>query len=202
MHKDILHSVSDAIKAIEILKEKKTLDFIENVAKLIAYTFEKGNKIIIAGNGGSLCDAMHFAEEFSGYYREKRKAFPAICLSDIGLMSCTANDVGYDYVFKRGVEAYGQEDDIFIGLTTSGNSKNIYEAILEAKKRKMKTICFLGKSGGITKGLADLQWLVSDFSTSDRIQEAHMCAIHIIIEMVEKIIFSKKSLHELEPLLR
>jgi len=202
MEKDILLSVNDAIRAIEILKEKKTLQFIKNVAEMIAETFARGNKIIVAGNGGSLCDAMHFAEEFSGFFREKRRAYPAICLADPGLLTCTANDVGYDYVFSRGVEAFGKKDDIFIALTTSGNSKNIYQAVLEAKKREMKTICFLGKSGGITKGLADLEWIVSGFSTSDRIQEAHMCAIHIIIEMTEKILFKKKNLEEIAAILK
>ena len=101
-------------------------------------------------------------------------------------MTCTANDSGYDRVFSRGVEAYGKQGDIFISLTTSGNSPNLSVAIEEAKKRGLKTITFLGKGGGKIKSKSDLEWIVEGFATSDRVQEAHMTAIHIIIEMVEK----------------
>ncbi|NDD58126.1 MAG: SIS domain-containing protein [Chlamydiae bacterium] len=180
-------SVQDGLRAIEFLQKKESVQFIEDCAYKIVACFKRGGKILIAGNGGSLCDAMHFAEELSGQYREKRPAMAAMALSDIGLMSCIANDFSYEYVFARGVEALGRQEDIFIGLTTSGNSANIVEAVKAAKTKQMETIIFNGKSGGILKGLSDLEWIVEGFKYSDRIQEAHMTAIHIIIEMIEEI---------------
>ena len=144
---------------------------------------------MIAGNGGSLCDAMHFAEEMTGFFRAKRRAFPAIALADPGHISCVGNDVGFESVFSRSLEALGEEGDIFIALTTSGNSQNLIQAAEVAKQKKLRTIAFLGKSGGVLKGLCDLEWIVKGFPFSDRVQEAHMTAIHIIIEMVEKELF-------------
>lgn len=191
MKSDILSAVLDAIKAAEKLKEKEGLAFIEKSSQMIASCFAKGGKILIAGNGGSLCDAMHFAEELTSQFRAKRKALPAIALSDPGHLSCAANDFGYEHVFSRGVEAFGKKEDIFIGLTTSGNSQNIINAVTAAKGLGMKTIAFLGKDGGKMKGSCDLEWIVEGFKTADRIQEAHMAAIHIIIEMVEKRLFSQ-----------
>lgn len=190
MKKDINLAVDDAIRAITFLKQDKSISFIENAAKMIADAFKNGKKIVIAGNGGSLCDAIHFAEEFTGYFRKKRKALPAIALADPGLLSCVSNDEGFEFVFSRAAEAYLNEDDIFVSLTTSGNSKNLLNAIKVATEKKAKTITFLGKTGGFTKDLSDLEILVEGFSTSDRIQEAHMAMIHIIIEMVEKIMFA------------
>ena len=190
MKKDINLAVDDAIRAITFLKQDKSISFIENAARMIADAFKNGKKIVIAGNGGSLCDAIHFAEEFTGYFRKKRKALPAIALADPGLLSCVSNDEGFEFVFSRAAEAYLNEDDIFVSLTTSGNSKNLLNAIKVATEKKAKTITFLGKTGGFTKDLSDLEILVEGFSTSDRIQEAHMAMIHIIIEMVEKIMFA------------
>jgi D-sedoheptulose 7-phosphate isomerase len=192
MKKDIEKAVLDAIKAAEFLKKFNSLKFIEDAAEMIANCYKRSNKVVVAGNGGSLCDAIHFAEEFTGYFRKKRKPLPAIALADPGLLSCISNDEGFEHVFSRPAEAYLQEGDIFIALTTSGNSKNLLNALKVAKDKKAKTICFLGKTGGFTKGIADLEILVEGFETSDRIQEAHMAMIHIIIEMVEKLLFSPK----------
>lgn len=186
----ILQSVDDAIRAASLLKTPVGMAFIEKAAEQIALCFKSGHKILIAGNGGSLCDAMHFAEELTGQFRHKRPALPAIALSDPGHMSCVANDMGFDSVFSRGVEALGQPGDIFIALTTSGNSTNLLTAVNQAKEKGLYTISFLGKTGGKMKGLSDLEWIVSGFSFSDRVQEAHMAAIHIIIEMVEQHLFS------------
>lgn len=191
MKNDILRAVNDGVRAIEFLKEPEALQFIESTATAIAEAFERGNKVIVAGNGGSLCDAAHFAEELTGFFRHKRRALPAIALSEPGHLTCVGNDIGYDYVFSRGVEAYGQEGDIFVGLTTSGNSPNILKAVEVAQTLGMGTIVFLGKSGGKLKGVGDHELLVPGFTTSDRIQEAHMTAIHIIIEMVEAILFAE-----------
>lgn len=184
-------AIDNAIKAASKLKEDKGINFIMSSSQMIADCFEKGNKIIIAGNGGSLCDAMHFAEELTGFFRNKRAALPAIALSEVGHLTCVGNDIGYEFVFSRGVEAFGKKDDIFIALTTSGNSQNLINAVLSSKKLGLKTIAFLGKTGGNLKGLCDLEWIVDGFATSDRIQEAHMAAIHIIIELIEMIVFKE-----------
>jgi D-sedoheptulose 7-phosphate isomerase len=146
-------------------------------------------KILVAGNGGSLCDAMHFAEELTGLYRNKRPALPAIALSDPGHMSCVGNDLGYDQVFSRAVEALGKKGDVLVLLTTSGNSSNLIKAAQAAKEKGLSVIAFLGKTGGKMKGMGDLEWIVSGFSYSDRIQEVQMAAIHMIIEMVEEELF-------------
>lgn len=190
MRENILQSVDDAIRAASLLRTAVGLEFIEKAAEEIALCFKNGHKILIAGNGGSLCDAMHFAEELTGQFRQKRAALPAIALADPAHMSCVANDMGFDSVFSRGVEAFGQPGDILISLTTSGNSPNILAAIGAAKEKGLYTISFLGKSGGKMKGRSDLEWVVSGFPYSDRVQEAHMAAIHIIIEMVELHLFS------------
>lgn len=194
MKKNILQSVSDSIRAVSVLSEPHAVEFMESAAEMISLCFAEGGKILVAGNGGSLCDAMHFAEEFSGQFRKPRQALPAIALADPGHLTCVANDFGFDAVFSRGVEAFGKPGDIFVGLTTSGNSPNIVKAFHEARARGLKTIAFLGKSGGMLKGFADIELIIDGFSTSDRIQEAHMAAIHIIIEMVESKLFAEKKL--------
>jgi D-sedoheptulose 7-phosphate isomerase len=195
MTNEVIHAIDDCIRALEQLKRPSSLAFIQEVSVLIADCFSQGGKIILAGNGGSLCDASHFAEELTGFFREKRPALPAIALSEPGHMSCVANDQGYEWVFSRGVEAYGKKGDVFIGLTTSGNSPSIVQAFSQAAKQGLKTVAFLGKGGGKIKGIADYELLIDGFSTSDRIQEAHMAAIHLIIEQVENILFysSKKA---------
>lgn len=189
LQKHIVESINDCVAATVQLQNQSHLDFIEAAARQIAHCFQTGNKLIIAGNGGSLCDASHFAEELTGVFRGLRRALPAIALSEPGHLTCTGNDLGFEWVFARGVQAYGKPGDIFIGLTTSGNSPNIIKAIEAAKDLDLYTICFLGKEGGKLKGAADLEIIISGFQTSDRIQEAHMAAIHVIIEMVERLLF-------------
>ena len=189
MEKSIQRSTEEAFEAMRCLLTEDSRAFIKNVALCLAQAFKSGNKLIIAGNGGSLCDAMHFAEELTGQFRKRRQALPAIALSEPGHLTCTANDMGYDEVFARGVEAFGKPGDVFVGLTTSGNSPNIIRAFEEAKKMKLITVSFLGKSGGKLRGVADYELLIEDFSTSDRIQEVHMAAIHIIIEALELELF-------------
>ncbi len=189
MIQEIQEALENCSAVIEELKESHNLDFIIDSAEMIAKAFRKGRKILIAGNGGSMADSMHFAEELTGQFRKKRRALPAIALADPTHLSCCANDFGFEQVFARGVEAYGKEDDIFIFLSTSGNSENIVLAYQMAKRLGLKTIAFLGKNGGKLKGKADLEMIISAASTSDRIQEAHMAAIHILIEMLEKLLF-------------
>lgn len=182
--------IEDSIRAVEQLKQAQSVSFMIDVANLLAETFQNGNKVMIAGNGGSLCDAMHFAEELTGFFRQKRKALPAIALSEPGHITCTGNDIGFEYIFSRGVEAYGVPGDVFIGLTTSGNSPNIIHAIEAAHNHKLKTVAFLGKCGGKLRGKADFELIIEGFQTSDRIQEAHMAAIHLIIELLERQLFT------------
>ena len=189
METHILSSVEEGIRAIQCLRDPVAVTFIKEAAHLIAQCFDRGGKLLIAGNGGSLCDAMHFAEELTGVFRSHRKALPAIALSCPGHLTCTANDLGFNDVFTRGIEAYGNPGDIFVALTTSGNSPNLVEAVPAAKEMGLQTITFLGKLGGKLKGIADLEWSVDGFPYSDRVQEAHMAAIHIIIEMVERKLF-------------
>ncbi len=189
LKEQILNSVEDVIRGALMLREPVALEFIEQAALIIAESYKNGGKLLVAGNGGSLCDAMHFAEELTGLYRNKRPALPAIALSDAGHMSCVANDLGYDFVFSRGVEAHGKPGDVLVVLTTSGNSPNLIHAVKAAQERGLKTIAFLGKTGGKIKGTANLEWVVEGFKYSDRIQEVHMAAIHMIIEMVEEELF-------------
>ena len=189
MNLEILKSVQDSIRAVSQLQQPHAIKFIEKASEALAEAFANGNKLIAAGNGGSLCDAAHLAEELTGQFRKHRQALPAIALSEPGHITCAANDLGFEWVFARGVEAFGKPGDIFIGLTTSGNSPNIVNAFKTAQKMGLKTISLLGKGGGKLKGVADLELCIDGFSTSDRIQEAHMTALHIIIEMVEYKLF-------------
>lgn len=165
-------------------KEKIT----EKIAYDLAEIFKKGNKALICGNGGSNCDALHFAEEFTGKFRKERKALPVISLSESSHITCVGNDYGFDYIFSKGVEAFGKEGDMFIGISTSGNSSNVIKAIDMAKKLGLKTVALLGKDGGKIKGTCDYEFIIPG-NTSDRIQEIHMMILHIIIEGVERIMF-------------
>ena len=165
-------------------KEETTV----KVAKDLAEVFTNGNKVLICGNGGSNCDALHFAEEFTGRFRKERRALPAIAISDSSHITCVGNDYGFDYIFSKGVEAYGKEGDMFIGISTSGNSGNVIKAVEKAKELGMKTVALLGKDGGKLKGMCDYEFIIPG-ETSDRIQEIHMMILHIIIEGVERIMF-------------
>ena len=170
------------------IKEEEKRKETEKVAKALAEVFNNGNKVLICGNGGSNCDALHFAEEFTGRFRGDRRALPAIAISESSHITCVGNDYGFDYVFSRGVEAYGKSGDMFIGISTSGNSGNVIKAVEAAKKIGMKTCVLLGKDGGKLKGMCDYEFIISG-KTSDRVQEIHMMILHIIIEGVERIMF-------------
>lgn len=185
MKEKILRSVHDSVAALMQLTQPTELAFLENAAKLLVDCFERGGKVLIAGNGGSMCDATHFAEELTGIFHHFRQALPAIALGDAGHITCVANDLGFEWIFARSVEAFGRPEDIFIGLTTSGNSPNIVKAFEIAKLKGLGTIALLGKTGGRLKGMADLELIIPGTGTSDRIQEAHMTALHIIVELIE-----------------
>lgn len=138
------------------------------------------------GNGGSHCDAMHFAEELTGRYREDRPGYAGIAISDPSHLSCVSNDYGYQYVFSRYLEAVGRPGDVMLGISTSGNSQNIITAIESAKVKGIKVVALTGKDGGKMAGLADVEIRVPYFGYADRIQEIHIKIIHILIMLIEK----------------
>lgn len=157
---------------------------VSAIAADIVSTFQAGGKVLIAGNGGSACDAMHFAEEFTGRFRNDRDPLPVMALTDPGHITCVANDYGFEHIFDRSVDAFGKSGDIFIGLSTSGNSQNVINAMNMAAKKDMTTIAFLGKDGGKLRGQCDHEIIIPG-KTADRIQEVHMAILHAIIEAVE-----------------
>ncbi len=159
---------------------------IEDAGNLLIEVFKKGGKVISCGNGGSMCDAMHFAEELSGKFRNDRPALPAISISDVSYISCVANDYGYDKVFSRFIEGMGANGDILIAISTSGNSGNVIEAALAARKKGMKVIALTGKDGGKLAGLSDIEIRVPHSGYADRVQEIHIKVIHILIRLVEE----------------
>lgn len=187
-----------AIKATSLLLSDEGQQFMENSVQAMVDCYKRGGKILIAGNGGSLCDAMHFAEEMTAYYRKERPALPAIALADPGHITAVGNDTHFDKIFERGVEAFGKKGDVFVALTTSGNSANIVLGAKKAKEMGLVTVGFLGKTGGKLAGKTDIEWIVRGFETSDRVQEAHMAAIHIIIECIEYELFYKEGAVERE----
>ena len=176
----------DALAAF--LGDKNALAKVEQFVELLTTTFNSGNKIYSAGNGGSHCDAMHFAEEWTGRYRKDRRPLPALAFADPSHMSCVSNDYGFEHVFERMVEAFGEPGDVFLGITTSGNSPNIVLAAEAAKKKGMKVVGLLGKDGGKVKSLCDIPIIVPG-KTTDRIQELHIKIIHIVIECTERKLF-------------
>jgi phosphoheptose isomerase len=179
--------LNDAIAAAkETLQSLLDLDpHVAKAAGLIEESLRAGNKLLVCGNGGSAADASHFATEFVVRFMKDRPAYPAICLAaDGGLLTAAGNDYGFDEIFARQVAAFGLPGDVLICLTTSGRSKNIERALQEAKARKLKTIVFLGRDGGSTVGMGDVDLLVRSNSTA-RIQEAHQLLLHVLCEISE-----------------
>jgi D-sedoheptulose 7-phosphate isomerase len=157
----------------------------ENAGKIMVDAINNGNTIFSCGNGGSMCDAMHFAEELSGRFREDRRAIPALAISDPSHLTCVANDYGFDFVFSRFVEGFGKNGDVLLGISTSGNSKNIIKAALVAKEKGMKVIALTGKNGGELANIADVEIRIPGTKYSDRTQELHIKIIHSFIHYIE-----------------
>jgi D-sedoheptulose 7-phosphate isomerase len=157
-------------------------------SKLLIETYRKGGTVFSCGNGGSHCDAMHFAEELTGRYRKDRRPLAALALGDASHVTCVSNDYGFKFIFSRTIEALGRSGDVLIGLSTSGNSENVIMAFEAAKAKGVRTVALLGKGGGKLKDLADLA-IVIPAETSDRIQEMHIKLIHTVIETVERDLF-------------
>lgn len=179
-----LKEASSVLEAF--LKDAKTTGKIATAADLMAEAVKAGGKIISCGNGGSHCDAMHFAEELTGKYRNPRKAIPAICISDPSHISCVGNDYGYDFIFSRYLEALGNPGDVLLGISTSGQSANVLKAVVTARQKGMKIVALTGKDGGKLGPLADVEIRVPHVGFADRIQEIHIKVIHILILLIEK----------------
>lgn len=190
MRELIVKSLEESVKLTEsFLNDKTQINNIERAINLIVNALRSGKKILSCGNGGSLCDAAHFAEELSGRFREDRKALAAIALSDPAFLTCCGNDFGYEKIFSRGVEALGKNGDVLLAISTSGNSKNIVKAALKAKEMGISVVALTAGGNNKLIPIADVSICAPSYSWSDRIQEIHIKCIHIIVQGVEKKIF-------------
>ena len=183
---DIRGSLKEAAEVLNnFLSDDNNIEAIERAATIMADSLKHDGKIMSAGNGGSHCDAMHFAEELTGRYRENRPSYGAIAISDPSHLSCVSNDFGFEYVFSRYLEGVGRKGDVFLGISTSGNSGTIIKAVETAKSKGIATVVLTGKNGGKLAGLADVEIRVPHFGFADRIQEIHIKVIHILIQAIE-----------------
>lgn len=182
----ILKSLKEAEHTLnQFIDDASNISKIEKAGELIVNSFNNGGKIISCGNGGSMCDAMHFAEELSGRFRENRKALPAISISDPSHISCVGNDYGFDKIFSRYIEAIGKKGDVLLAISTSGNSTNVINAIQVAKEKGMLVIGLTGKDGGKMAQLCDIEIRAPHSKYADRAQEIHIKIIHCLIEFIE-----------------
>lgn len=177
------------IEAAEILhlfnSDPKNFQAIEAGGQMLVESLEQGGKILSCGNGGSMCDAMHFAEELTGRYRENRPAIGAIAIADASHISCVSNDFGYEYIFSRFLEGVGRKGDVLLAISTSGNSKNVLNAIQTARSKGIKIIGLTGKDGGEMASLCDVEIRAPFSKYADRAQEIHIKVIHALIDYVE-----------------
>ncbi|MDM8159188.1 D-sedoheptulose 7-phosphate isomerase [Labilibaculum sp. K2S] len=183
---DIKESFLDAQKVLnEFIADEANFSAIEAAGEAMAKSIKNGGKIISCGNGGSMCDAMHFAEELTGRFRGDRPSMPAVAISDASHITCVANDYGFDYIFSRYVEGMGQKGDVFLGISTSGNSANIINAVKAAKEKGLIVVGLTGKTGGEMAALCDVEIRVPWEKYSDRVQEIHIKVIHCLIQYIE-----------------
>ena len=185
-NKDIKKHFEEALEVLSAFNTDENLQKIAHAIKILSESIHNGNKIISCGNGGSMCDAMHFAEELSGRFRNDRKGLAAISISDPSHISCVANDFGYEYIFSRYVDAIGCKGDVLLGISTSGKSENVIKAVELAKSKGIKTIVLTGKTGGKLAALADLEIRAPHSEYADRAQEIHIKVIHALINGIEK----------------
>lgn len=184
-----LNSLQEAQKVLNsFVSDTNNVEKISSAISLMVESFKANGRMFSCGNGGSMCDAMHFAEELTGRFRKERKPLAAMAINDPSHLSCVSNDYGYDFVFSRYVEAWGNKGDVLLAISTSGNSPNVIQAVEAAKKKGMKVVGLLGKGGGKIKDMVDVGIIV-DSSISDRIQEVHIKCIHIFIEGIERSLF-------------
>ncbi|NQY99448.1 MAG: D-sedoheptulose 7-phosphate isomerase [Bdellovibrionales bacterium] len=183
------NSLTEAQQVLtKFLEDPECMQNCAKFSQLLVQTFENGGNAFSCGNGGSHCDAMHFAEEFTGRYRKDRKPMGALALGDPSHVTCVSNDFGFDHIFKRQLEGLGRKGDLLIGLSTSGNSANVIAAVESAKSLGITTVGLLGKGGGKLKDIVDLA-IVVPAETSDRVQEIHIKILHTVIETVERHLF-------------
>ncbi|MBT3301677.1 MAG: D-sedoheptulose 7-phosphate isomerase [Bacteroidetes bacterium] len=168
------------------LSNQDNLKNIQLAGELLVDCINNENKIISCGNGGSMADAMHFAEELTGRFRDDRNAIAAVAISDPAHITCVANDYGFEYIFSRYIEAVGKKGDVLLAISTSGNSANVINAIQEAQSRGMKVIALTGKDGGGMSDICDIEIRVAHTGYSDRIQEIHIKVIHLLIDYLER----------------
>lgn len=188
----IQDSLAQAHKELErFMADPDTVPSIEKAAEVMSGCLSSGGKIISCGNGGSLCDATHFAEELTGRFRNDRRPFPAMAINDPAYLTCVGNDYSFDVVFSRWIEAFGKPGDVLLAISTSGTSPNIIKAAEAAKSLGMKVVALTSKKGQTLSALSDVAIMAPDAPHSDRIQEIHIKVIHILIEAIESSISSK-----------
>ena len=183
---EIQKHFDEATEVLRAFTNPENIDAIHRALVVMVQALRNGNKIISCGNGGSMSDAMHFAEELSGRFRNERKALAALSISDPTHISCVANDYGYEYVFSRYIEALGRQGDVLLGISTSGNSNNVINAVRAANEKEMKTVALTGKTGGIISNIADIEIRAPFSEFADRAQEIHIKVIHALIDGIEK----------------
>ena len=185
----ISDSLLEAQKVLNnFVSNKRNIENIDSAITLMVDSYKNNGRVFSCGDGGSMCDAMHFAEELTGRFRKERAPLPAMAINDPSHLTCVSNDYGYEFIFSRYIGAWANKGDILLAISTSGNSKNVILAVEAAKKKGMRVVALLGKGGGQLKDMADVS-LIVDSTISDRIQEVHIKCIHIFIEGIERKLF-------------
>jgi len=185
----IENSLSQAQTTLnQFVANPKNIELIHQAIQTFVDSFKNKGRVFSCGNGGSMCDSLHFAEELTGRYRKDRAPLPATGISEAGHITCIANDFGFEYIFSRFVEAWGNQGDVLLAISTSGNSANVIKAVEVAKSKGMKVVGLLGKDGGKLKSMVDVP-IIIDCPITDRIQEIHIKCIHIFIEGIERSLF-------------
>lgn len=188
--REITAALEQAAAALQnLMTQKSTLESIDHAATLLIHTFENGGRVYACGNGGSMSDAMHFAEELTGRFRNNRAGLPAQAISDVGHLTCVANDFGYDQVFARYVQAHGRNGDCLLAISTSGKSANVVNAAVAAKALGMTVIALTGREHSELGVLSDVSIATPAGEFADRAQELHIKVIHILIELIERRFF-------------
>jgi D-sedoheptulose 7-phosphate isomerase len=177
----------------KFIEDEQNIKMIEQSVQIFVDSFKNKGRVFSCGNGGSMCDSLHFAEELTGRYRKDRAPLPATGISEAGHITCIANDFGFDYIFSRFIEAWGQSGDTLLAISTSGNSANVIKAVEVAKSKGMKVVGLLGKDGGKLKSMVDVA-LIVPCPITDRVQEVHIKCIHIFIEGIERQLFPENYL--------
>ena len=170
------------------MADEQSFSAIGQAGELMADAIRNGGKIFSCGNGGSMCDAMHFAEELTGRFRKDRKALPALAIGDASHLTCTTNDYGFDHIFSRYIDAFGKPGDVLLAISTSGNSSNVLEAVAAARRKDMKVVAMTGKTGGSLSSRCDIELRVPQSRWSDRAQEIHIKIIHSLIQYIEMVL--------------